>query len=156
MEVYMNNIYILKSQKYKNILLLVIGLWYYLGRRPAFGTWYLGSWSDKYNQRSPCEVSGVIVDSMRNPPPWNIKMDRRVCCATNFYPVGQESVRVWDASIIEVKQHKCAWFSGWVTAWAPSLGICMVGFSINRTHVHVQRALDFNTYQVWGEFLAVV
>ena len=39
-------------------------------------------------------MSGVIVDSMRNPPPRNIKMDRRVCCATNFYPRGQESVRV--------------------------------------------------------------
>ena len=76
-----------------------------------------GPWLDKYNQQSLCEVSSVILDSMRNPPPWNIKMYRRVCCATNFYPVGQESVRVWDALIIKVKQHNCAWFSGCVTAW---------------------------------------
>ena len=101
-----------------------------------------GTWLNKYNQRSPCEVSGVIVDSMRNPPPWNIKMDRRVCCGTNFYPVGHK--RVLECEMFQSLKLSSITAHDFLDGWPLGHQVLKYAWLAN---VHAQRSLDFNTYQ---------
>ena len=84
---------------------------------------------------------------------WRYLYNRNPAYSKIWCPRGHPS-RKWRAvMLLNFNDWSISHFN---TLLSHSLGICRVGFSINITYVHAQRSLDFNTYQVWGEFLAVV
>ena len=108
-----------------------------------------------------------ICTTARNPPhTWYVLKSSAICTWTWVLLIEKPTLHIqcpyWQIRLRElVLKHyyiPIKWTFWGHIAPKPNYFPSFLGFIglLIPTHVHVQRALDFNTYQVWGGFLAFV